>query len=295
VSNFVILGSTGMIGSAVTKYLTSRSHKVLEVNRSGISSFSSNPVIKFDVLKDNLEDLVADFPQDCYVLNFIGLIRHQIDESNLDDCAQAIEINSLFPYKLNSFVAARNFKVLQIGTDCIYSGAKGSYIEGEKSDPIDIYGQTKALGEFSSESLMIIRVSSVGHETKGFIELMDWVLNHPKESKINGYVNHLWNGITSLHIGKILEGVVTNNQFKAGITHLSPSNKMTKYQLVTEIARLGGRSDLVISESAASRAIDRTLSTSFPEVNSNLWHIAGYEAIPTIEDLLAEYFDWCAS
>ena len=292
-AKFVIFGSTGMIGSAVTKYLTQKNHEIIEVNRNGSSAFGDQ-TIRFDVCEDDIFEIANNFPENSTILNFIGLIRHQIDETNPIDAQRAIEINSLFPFKLDSAAKSRNSRVIQIGTDCIYSGNSGSYVDGAKPDPIDLYGVTKSLGEFKSSNLMIIRVSSVGHEKRHHVELMDWVLNHPPGSIINGYQNHFWNGITSLHVGKIVEAVVLNEQYRPGITHLSPSNRVTKFDLVKEIARLGGRSDLIIRGIDASNSIDRTLSTNFPDVNSNLWRAAGYQSIPTIDALLAEYFKWCA-
>ena len=293
-AHFTVLGSTGMIGTTVTKYLTERGHFVLEVNRSG-GSQGGNPVIKFDALIDDVAEMVKQVPSDSLIVNLIGLIRHLIDDSKSVDSEKAVVTNSLFPIKLVQASEIYNVKILQIGTDCIYSGQAGSYVEGMYPTPIDLYGMSKALGEVNSKNLMTIRVSSVGHETKHHVELMDWVLGHTEGSTIKGFTNHLWNGITALHVGKIIEAVAEGNLFLGQTIHLLPANKISKFDLVSEIARLGGRNDLKVVGTLAPKAIDRTLSTRFEGINSNLWRVAGYQELPRIESLLGEYFDWCAN
>ena len=49
----VILGSTGMLGSTLTRYMERVFPSVTELNRMGKSVTGRNRSIEFDVLKDN--------------------------------------------------------------------------------------------------------------------------------------------------------------------------------------------------------------------------------------------------
>ena len=72
----------------------------------------------------------------------------------------------------------------------------------------------------------------------------------------------------------------------AGTYHLVPGDIVTKADLVTEIARASKREDIIINRVDAKDAIDRTLSTLHREVNLQLWSQAGYQAPPTIADMV---------
>ena len=79
---------------------------------------------------------------------------------------------------MSEYTSKNNIKVIQIGTDCVYSGKKGLYSETDKHDPLDVYGKSKSLGEVFDGSALIIRCSIIGPEfkkQKSF--LFEWFLN----------------------------------------------------------------------------------------------------------------------
>jgi NAD dependent epimerase/dehydratase family enzyme len=92
-----IFGSTGMIGSAATIYLSRLEHSVIEVNREGISITGKNAVRKFDALTDSVDQLLSSFPSDTILVNLIGVIRHKIDSHSEESLSQAKKVNSDFP------------------------------------------------------------------------------------------------------------------------------------------------------------------------------------------------------
>ena len=63
---------------------------------------------------------------------------------------------------------------------------------------------------------------------------------------------------------------------------------MTKFDLVTEIANKSGRKDIKIMEGPSGQKVDRTLATINESLNAQLWVNAGYPAIPSISELVAE-------
>ena len=67
-----------------------------------------------------------------------------------------------------------------------------------------------------------------------------------------------------------------------------PSDSMTKFDLVTEIANKSGRKDIKIMEGPSGYKVDRTLATSNESLNARLWANAGYQSIPSISELVSE-------
>jgi hypothetical protein len=58
--------------------------------------------------------------------------------------------------------------------------------------------------------------------------------------------------------------------------------------LVRAIAARCGRPDISVTDSTTAKPVDRTLATLNPELNEKLWRSAGYESIPSVEQLVAE-------
>ena len=287
-----ILGSTGMLGSTLTRVFQHDFGSVLEVNRSGVSITGSNQAISLDVLKKySLQDKLVDLKID-YVVNAIGMIKQVIDEENPSDIADAVKINTDFALQLNKISSNTGIRVIQIGTDCVYSGLKGSYSEDSLFDPVDVYGKTKLMGEQASNESMLIRTSILGKELLSSVSLLEWVLTQPVGAKINGFTNHLWNGVTTMHFSKVVSGIISADRFIKGITHLVPNDCVSKYELVKLISAEFGRTDLEISPFPHEKAIDRTLVTKDPNRNLHMWEGAGYNSAPNIRDMVSEYAYW---
>jgi dTDP-4-dehydrorhamnose reductase len=156
----------------------------------------------------------------------------------------------------------------------------------------DTYSESKILGEKASSESMIIRSSIVGKEKKRANSLLNWLLSRPLGSEVNGFSNHLWNGVTTLHFSEVVLGVIKNSKFQKGVTHLVPENIVSKFELIQSIAVNFGRADLKISEYVTPTPIDRSLITRYPEKNLQLWHDGGYNYPPSIEDMIKELAGW---
>ena len=287
-STVSILGSTGMLGCSVvqgfvgfTGTLTGSSKRV-----------DSNPLLGqsffLDATVRELPEALHKLGPSDYVINCIGVIKPYISEDSAPSRERALLINSVFPYALDALANDLGFKIIQIATDCVFSGVKGEYLETDVHDAIDTYGKTKSLGEVPSANMMNIRVSIIGPEVNRSTSLFEWVRNQPENSEINGYSDHYWNGVTSKGFARICRGLIENDGFVAGTHHLLPSDAMTKFDLVTEIANKSGRKDIKIVKGPSGNKVDRTLATTNKSLNAQLWANAGYPTIPSISELVAE-------
>ena len=288
----LVIGSTGMLGSTVVKYLVSKGVLVEEANRQGQPVYSENVVHRFDAEHDSVAKLFnhSDLPD--YVINCVGLIKQKLEANSSNDVLRAISINSSFPINLTTRVEALGVKLIQIATDCVYSGAKGGYTEKDVKDPIDIYGYSKALGEIGSNNSMIIRCSIIGKELDSSKSLLNWVLSQSEGSNLNGYVNHFWNGVTTYHFAKICHGMIISNGFNPGVIHLIPADSVSKFELLSKICTIFDRSDISVRQHEDANFVDRTLKSVKRAGLLDLWASAGYESIPTIEEMIREYSIW---
>ena len=283
----LILGGTGMIGSGLARAFAERDYDVRITNRSGnpIADLPAVKVSRFDALTDDLGQLLAQVSPGDYVINCIGLVKAQIDDSSRASRDKAVALNAEFPSRLAAIAEAKDLRVIQMATDCVYSGISSAHAESAPHDAHDVYGKTKSLGEVPSPAVMNLRVSVIGRGTQG---LYHWVASQPAGASIQGYTDHIWNGISSASYGRILVGLVAHSLFKAGVQHIVPADSIDKDALVRLIASQEGRADLQIVAKESGKAVDRTLATEQPDFNQKLWAAAGYSPIPTIAQLVAE-------
>ena len=290
-TKIAIIGTQGMLGSAVCRYLSEKAYQILEINSSGKTQ-SNNPVTQFDIVVNEIEKLENNLKGIDFVINCAGLIKHKIDENNKDSLNNLIRINSLFPIQLTNLSHKLNFKVIQVATDCVYSGEKGNYSESDDKDPVDYYGYSKVLGEHSDSNLITLRCSLVGRELNSKVEFLEWILAHGKEKEITGFTDHFWNGLTTLHFAKIVNAIIEGNNFKAGTFHLVPSDSVSKFELAKIILEFFGKSDVKITQSQSSKAVNRILTTNYQEFNNDMWGNAGYNMPLTISEMVKEYALW---
>jgi dTDP-4-dehydrorhamnose reductase len=289
-SRVLILGGTGMLGSAVLGALSERGIAVHATTRDVsllppdlVPSFST-----FDVTLDDLRDVVAGYGEGDTVVNCIGIIKHHIDDADSAHRRNAIAINAEFPYELDALAERQGFTVIQIATDCVYSGDRGHYDETALHDATDVYGMTKSLGEVPSRNMLNLRCSIIGPENKNGKSLLEWVLAHEPGSSFSGYTDHHWNGVTAQAFGRLTAGIIETRNTVTGTYHVVPADVVDKFSLSNIILDAYRKSEVSVIPVVTGNAIDRTLSTVHPEVNARLWKDAGYSDIPTISDMVGD-------
>ena len=268
-------------------------NKIIESNTTGRSIVSSNTCIKFDIEKQKISDLIPpDLGDTDFVINCSGLIKHKIDETSPESIERAYKVNSDFPNELSEFCNSFGARILQIATDCVFTGSTGGYTENSDHDASDVYGGSKSKGEIAAKNMMVLRCSVIGRELNSHIELMDWVLNQPVDSKLKGFTNHYWNGLTTLHFARIVSGIIEKDSFEPGTHHVLPIDSISKFDLIELICEGFGRQDLDIEPIEAENFVDRRLSTKFPEKNNEFWRHAGYDKPLSIREMITEYSNW---
>lgn len=279
-----------MLGSAVLKEFEGFEGKVTATSRTGSLGRAADgvSVVLFDADLDDISKVFDQLAPIDYIVNCIGVIKPYIKDDNEAQRKNALKINGIFPQDLTDWAKKSGAKVIQIATDCVFSGQKGGYLESDPHDALDVYGKSKSLGEVPNDSIMHLRVSIIGPEIGRSTSLLEWVRNQPKDAEINGFTDHLWNGVTTNHFGKLARGIIEQDLFKSGVFHILPGNTLSKDKLVSKIAEVFGRTDIKINPKPSGNTIDRTLATANSEFNSKLWSAAGYSKPPTIEQMLEE-------
>lgn len=243
-----VFGSTGMLGHQIVSDL--RLNPVFDV-----IAFSRRPDSEyyFDASRDNLSNVnLVDVD---YAINCAGIIW----QAKNPDRRETFLVNSIFPRKLQDRCLTFGCKLIHVSTDCVFSGKFGTYTENDQPDSIDDYGLSKSLGE--PDRTMVLRGSVIGREQGSQRSLLEWAVAN-RGKKINGYTNHLWNGVTSNEYTRICADIMTRSLFEYGVHHVF-SSTVSKYQLLCHINEALDL-DMTVAPVEANDVVNRTLSTVRP-------------------------------
>mgnify|MGYP003954165195 FL=1 len=241
--NIIIFGSTGMLGSSVIKeFVKNPKFKIFATYQNKdkknmlLKNYSLNRVTFLKVNIANIDNfrLKKIISRMDVIINCIGLINQKKNIKNYHKTM--IKINTLFPKKLNKLSKSKQ-KIYQIATDGVYDGYVGKYNEGESHSATDIYGLSKSKGEIIEKNFFNIRCSIIGNELTCNNSLISWFLN-TKSNKINGYTNHLWNGVSNTVFAKILNFIIIKKINLPNKFHLVPKNQMSKYNMLMFLKRI---------------------------------------------------------
>lgn len=197
-----------------------------------LNLFDENKIFgKVDVRSDlAVRAVIAESKPDV-VVNCAGLVKPRV-RSELE----AIEINSLFPHKLAQLCSQVGSRLIQVSTDCVFSGASGNYYEESIPDPVDLYGLTKLLGEVKYANHLTIRTSIIGRELGTKRNLLEWFLR--QRGQVRGFTRAIFSGLSTREFSKIILQLAKTNA--TGLLHVGtqPISKFNLLQLVKTEFRL---------------------------------------------------------
>ena len=171
----VVLGASGMLGSMVLS----------ELAGDGTLEVTGTVRPALDAECAGVDDLARLLDGASWAVNAIGVIKPYIRDDEAAAVERAVRVNGLFPHLLARAAERTGCRVLQIATDCVYSGTIGNYREDAPHDALDVYGKTKSLGEVNSPAVHHLRCSIIGPEPKAHVSLLDWFLGPPSGSGLD--------------------------------------------------------------------------------------------------------------
>lgn len=280
----LILGGTGMLGHMACRVFREE-HEVYATSRASVTRDSrcKDVFAKVHLLEDvdgRDEGRIRQVFSKCQpqvALNCIGVVK-QLKEGN--DPLVAIPVNSLLPHGLARICSEHGVKLIQLSTDCVFSGERGSYKETDPPDALDLYGRSKLLGEIDYGEHLTIRTSMIGRQLRGNTGLMEWFLGQ-KGKEIQGYTRVVFSGLTTRALSEVILAVLKKRRSLKGVYHVA-SEPISKFHLlsrVKESLKLGVNIHPV-DHPACDRSLDGSLFVKETEI-----------AIPSWEAMLDKFLE----
>jgi dTDP-4-dehydrorhamnose reductase len=249
----LLLGATGMLGSAVYGVLNRKYDLILGVRNTdkltllekAYGGTARHTILPFDAGLIYQDYVTRKGAPGEYLTEFLrraGEVEHVINAIgvtipfSMREPALTFFINGALPH-----ILAQRFgeKLIHITTDCVYDGKQGfPYDENSLKSPIDVYGLSKSLGE--PACCLTIRTSIIGRELDGMTGLLEWFLQQEGKT-ITGFAEHYWNGITTQQFGKLCDQIMESpDSFpRRGVYHVF-STVVSKYEMLVAFQRKYG-------------------------------------------------------
>jgi len=221
----LILGAQGMLGQMVHRYFNKQADFTV------VSLDTRYEVQNYIEFLEHVNSHRADV-----VLNCIGLIkqRYQAPKALYD-------VNARLPGHLAVGLLPDTLLV-HPSTDCIFKGTQVSmYGANMAPDAEDDYGISKSMGELVvalRPKTLLIRTSIIGPDTRpDGLGLMAWFMKQPRGARINGYTNHIWNGVTTLQWCKVVASLLeeAREYDHAQLVQTGLSEPVSKYELLSSM------------------------------------------------------------
>ena len=272
----LVLGGDGMLGHELYSELR-ESHETGVTLRQQRKEFSENHVFAGVEARGNsrIEEVISQF-RPAAVVNCIGIVKQRPES---EEAIASIEVNALLPHRLAIACRAAGARLVQLSTDCVFSGDKGNYREEDRADPFDVYGRSKLLGEVSGEGALTLRTSMIGLGLYRKTSLVDWFV--AQKGKVQGYRRAVFSGLTTRELARVIRMILEKHPEASGLYHLSAA-PINKYELLVKLRdRLQKSIEITpVDEPRIDRSLDstrfrRVFSYKPPEWDAMLDELAG--------------------
>ena len=259
IKKVLILGITGTLGHKIAQVLGNNKNFIISGTYNNIKKIKKlKYFIKYDKIykATDVKSIVSCIKKNNfdYVINCVGIIKQK---KNIK--SKYFNLNKILPLKISKLTDTYKFKFIHFSTDCVFDGKKGNYEEEDLKNAKDHYGISKSDGEPSkyNKNCLTFRTSFIGHEIFENFSLLNWFIS--TDTKVNGFYNCLYNGLTNFEISKIILKILLKKKIPFGIYHLS-GKKINKYSLLKIINKIYFLNKTILRKN--NPIINRTLNNN---------------------------------
>lgn len=253
-SKWLVTGASGLLGHHVCNHLVAQGDNVVALHNRHPVEVEGAQAVSMDLLDE--EKLLAVVRQEKP-----DFIFHTAALANVDECQKhpedAHRYNAHIPQSLARIARETGSKLIHVTTDQLWTGSKPNVAEEEATDPVNVYGETKALSEKlvleQAPDAIILRTNFFGEGRPWRKSFSDWLmheLTHKKE--IQGFDDIFYTPIAlDYFLPCAFELAIKGER---GIFHLAGSERVSKYQFIEKFCSIFGLDLALVKKSACHEA-----------------------------------------
>lgn len=245
--SILVMGATGLLGNAVFRVLSETNEQIVvgTIRNAEARQFFIPELAKQLHIVDDLTDTsqmiaLLDILRPRVIINCTSLSKN-----TPKDFAKMVSVFSTLPRRLAHLCRLRQVRLIQISTDGVFKGGRGSYTEDDLPDANDPYATAKLLGEVEGPGVITLRTSIIGHEIFSKNSLLEWFLS--QNGSCNGYTNAYFSGFPSVVLAQVIRDIILPRPELEGIYHLATS-PISKFDLLQLIAQRYGLTIRIIPD-----------------------------------------------
>ena len=269
-TRILITGATGMLGACMVNVL-GKYFNVFATGNSDMDFPEDVPYKKFDLRSDDYTKLIE--------WSNPNIVIHCAALTNGNHCEtyplEAFEINSVSVKKILEATNS-NVKLMYISSDAVFSSDLHMAKEEDLEYPENIYGKSKALGEYflrnSGRDFLIIRTTIVGlnlNEAK--TSFAEWIIKSSIEKeRINLFDDVLFTPISIWQLIQEIKFLIENDGITSEVVHITGSEVCTKYEfgklLLKELCLSTNeiqKASILDFKKRAKRSLDQSLAVDY--------------------------------
>lgn len=274
----LLLGSTGMLGSAFAHTFKQHAVQFISVNHQMLDIESEDSVLAL------FDEHTADV-----VINCTGIVSINPCEEDPELCTR---INALGALYISRQAAARKMTFVQFSSHAVFDGTKNDYYtEDDIPSPNSVYAVSKYASEIYASQCpqhYVIRVPVMfgprNNSTQGFVDKMLSLMKKDTELRIAD--DKIDSPTYSMDVAKTVYGFLANNT-EFGLYHIANSGCTSYYDFIVAVrdtlgiqATLHRAKDADFPSLAPKPLRTAMRSTKIPALRG--WHEALSEYLSTI-------------
>lgn len=257
----LITGVSGMLGQILLEELSKE--KDLEIFGTARNVNGKN------LISGDLTDIF--FIEKLFSAIKPEIIIHTAAITNLKFCEEnpnlAFDLHVKASENLASFPSQ---KFIYISTDSVFDGIKGNYSEKDLPNPLNIYAETKLLGEKkvlkNHKNALVLRTNLYGITSQSGNALAEWAIGALIAKKsISGFSDVFFNPLYTKQFSKIILKIIQSKQNLSGILNLGSQEKISKYEFILKLTQEFNLDEKLIQKANSDdfkSAINRPKNTS---------------------------------
>ena len=232
-----VTGASGMLGTALIDELTNK-HQVFATSKGKGYEKEGVQWEYFDLTNlQKIDRWLVDTDPDVVV--------HCAAMVNIDECENNVEFAKNLHIdttrKLANYLKQRNKKLIYISTDSVFNGKKNEpYIELDQPNPLNVYAETKLLGEepvLQMERGLVLRTNIIGWSKSVKLSFAEWVLN----GLVKGEPLSLFTDVifSPLHVSDLSIIIIRAIETEiSGLYHCTSKDSVSKYDFGIKMAEI---------------------------------------------------------
>jgi dTDP-4-dehydrorhamnose reductase len=237
-----VTGASGMLGESLLVHL-SRSHKVFATSRSKGIKGKNIEWDCFDLTNIKLLNKWLNKVKPDVAIHCAAIINVDLCEENFDLATKLhVEVTKV----MSNYLNLSNGRLIYISTDSVFDGKKhGSYSESDLVNPLNVYAETKLIGEGFVRLMtngLVLRTNIIGQTRENSTSFSEWVLKGLVDSTpLNLFYDVNFSPLHVYDLSLIIEKIINNPIF--GLYHCASSDSISKYDFGKKMAEIFQLSD----------------------------------------------------